>query len=360
MRLPLIGISTGMMGGGLPDLTNPAIATMTVTTTGAQTLTLQGVTVAAGKTVTVYWGDGSSNAYTAGAGTRTHDYAGAGTWTVKLSHPSDVTLLDLRDAKITALGPLAKFTTLITLSFDGTKNLVYDANTNPLPGTLVLLTIKNAPGVVYNANTNPLPSGLEALFINTHNFTYDANADPLPAGLKSLSVYNDSKFTYNANTDPLPVGLTTLAFYNLPNVTYDANADPLPGGIASLTLNSLPNVTWDINALQPWPTAVTECSVISCPKVTVSAWTDNAIRSIQLENIYNAAAVDAVLNAILANKANFTYATPTLDLLGGSNAAPSGTYQAADPVTSGKEAAYALVNGNGSYAPGPEWTVTTA
>jgi hypothetical protein len=97
-----------------------------------------------------------------------------------------------------------------------------------------------------------------------------------------------------------------------------------------------------------------------CPNVTVSIWTNNAIRSIQAENTYSQANVDAFLTAILANKANFTWATPTLDLLGGSNSAPSGTYQAADPVTSGNETKYALVNGNGSYAAGPEWTVTTA
>jgi len=48
---------------------------MTVTTTGAQTLTLQDLTVSA--STTVDWGDGSSNDYT-GSGTRTHNYAGAG------------------------------------------------------------------------------------------------------------------------------------------------------------------------------------------------------------------------------------------------------------------------------------------
>jgi hypothetical protein len=48
----------------------------------------------------------------------------------------------------------------------------------------------------------------------------------------------------------------------------------------------------------------------------------------------------ASIAAIWSNKANFTYATPTLDLLGGSNAAPNGMYQAASPPTTGNEKKY--------------------
>jgi hypothetical protein len=99
--------------------------------------------------------------------------------------------------------------------------------------------------------------------------------------------------------------------------------------------------------------------VLACNNVTCSAWTNNAVHSIQWESSCNAAKVDSILLAIWTNKANFTFATPTLDLLGGSNAAPNGTYQAASPPTTGKEYAYDLVNG--SYTPaGPEWIVQTA
>lgn len=89
----------------------------------------------------------------------------------------------------------------------------------------------------------------------------------------------------------------------------------------------------------------------------MDTWSGGAkIRTIVWESALSEAAVDAVVNAIWANKANFTYATPSLDILGGSNAAPSGTYQAASPPTTGKEKIYDLVNG--SYTPdGPEWTI---
>jgi hypothetical protein len=69
--------------------------------------------------------------------------------------------------------------------------------------------------------------------------------------------------------------------------------------------------------------------------------------------------VDTVLEEIWNNKANFTWSAPTLDLLGINNAAPSGTYQAASPPTTGNEYKYDLVNGVYTAA-GPEWTVTTA
>ena len=162
--------------------------------------------------------------------------------------------------------------------------------------------------------------------------------------------------TYNANTNPLPSGLTTLHLQILPGLTYNANTNPLPAGLTYLYLYSLSGLTWEIKSGAAWPTGATTCEVTGCPNVTVTAWTDNAIRSIRLENAYNQAAVDSIVNAIWANKANFTYATPSLDILGGSNAAPSGVYQATNPPTTGKEKIYDLVNGNATPA-GPEWTV---
>jgi hypothetical protein len=265
--------------------------TFTVTTTGAQTLTLAGMTVAAGKSVVVDWGDTNTNTYTAGAGARTHAYAGAGTYTVKITKRRDVTLLNLGDAKITSL------------------------------------------------------------VINSTN--------PLPTGLTSLTLSALAGFTYNANTNPLPTGLTSLYLYSIAGLTYNANTNPLPTGLTSLTLSALAGLTWDINNSQKWPVGATTVTVLACNNVTCSAWTNNAVHSIQWESSCNAAKVDSILLAIWTNKANFTFATPTLDLLGGSNAAPNGTYQAASPPTTGKEYAYDLVNG--SYTPaGPEWIVQTA
>jgi hypothetical protein len=45
----------------------------------------------------------------------------------------------------------------------------------------------------------------------------------------------------------------------------------------------------------------------------------------QESEIRSQATVDSILAECVANEATFTYATPTLDLLGGGNAAPSAT-----------------------------------
>jgi len=130
----------------------------------------------------------------------------------------------------------------------------------------------------------------------------------------------------------------------------------MPTGLLTLYLNNLSGLSWSIDGSYPWPTGATTCVILTCPNVTVSAWTDNAIRTIQIESALSAAQVDALCLAIWNNKANFTYATPSLDILGGGMAAPGGTYQTASPPTTGKEYLYDLVNG--SYTPaGPEWTV---
>ena len=70
----------------------------TVTTTGAQTHNIASLGVSAA--TTVYWGDGNSDIYT-GTAARSHAYAGAGTWVVSVDEPLYVTTLNLNDNKIT-------------------------------------------------------------------------------------------------------------------------------------------------------------------------------------------------------------------------------------------------------------------
>jgi len=88
-KLMLLGAMEGKKGLGL-----------TATTTGAQTLTIESMTVITGETVTVNWGDGNSDIYT-GTGARTHNYAGAGVYTVSITPPTAISKLYLSDNKIT-------------------------------------------------------------------------------------------------------------------------------------------------------------------------------------------------------------------------------------------------------------------
>ena len=106
------------------------------------------------------------------------------------------------------------------------------------------------------------------------------------------------------------------------------------------------------------PTGMIFLALASLAGLTpIDTWAINSYRTIQYENNLTQAQVNAVVSAIHANKANYTYATPSLDIAGTGNAAPSGTYQTVCPPTTGKEYIYDLVNGICTAA-GPEWTVT--
>ena len=283
---------------------------LTATTTApSQTVTLQRITPT-GSAIKVYWGDGSNSTIASGnTVTTNHVYTSAAAYTVRIEQPRWITYLDLRDAK--------------------------------LSGTI-------------NQTTNNMPTGLTTLYLQSlSGLTWTVNGD-MPTGLTTLSLQSLSGLTWTVSGD-MPTGLTYLSLNNLTGLTWTVGGD-MPTGLTTLYLNTLSGLTWTINGTNSWPTGATTATVLTCVNVTVSAWTDNAIRIVRFENAWSQANVDACVNAFWANKANFTYATPSLDILGGSNAAPSGTYQAASPPTTGKEKIYDLVNGN--YTPaGPEWTV---
>ena len=82
-----------VLGGSAAD---PS-ASFTAVTSGAQTLTINALTVSAATTVD--WGDGSSDVYT-GSGARTHNYAGAGTWQVRILEPLNVTTFNVNSTGV--------------------------------------------------------------------------------------------------------------------------------------------------------------------------------------------------------------------------------------------------------------------
>lgn len=80
-------------------------------------------------------------------------------------------------------------------------------------------------------------------------------------------------------------------------------------------------------------------------------WT--SIQAIRCDGLaLTQAVVDGILADLYAGGAGFTYNTPTLNV-GGTNAAPSGTYQDADPPTTGMEYIWELVNAFSKH-----WTIT--
>jgi hypothetical protein len=181
--------------------------------------------------------------------------------------------------------------------------------------------------------------------------------------LKYLSL-SDAKLSGTIDaTNPIPSRLLVLYLSTIAGLTWTVDATaPMPTGLTSLTLYNMVGITWAVDTPVPMPIGLTSLILLGVNGVTVdiAQWSRiNGIHSIRYESTLNQAAVDLVLQGIWNNKANYTYATPTLDLLGTGNAAPSGTYQAASPPTTGEEYKYDLVVGAYTTA-GPEWTVTTA
>jgi hypothetical protein len=205
-------------------------------------------------------------------------------------------------------------------------------------------------------------TGLLSLTLNSlTNLSWTVNStSPMPASLATIAFTSVSGVIWVvSDAAPMPVGLTSLVFNGPVGVTWTIGTSaPMPTSLALLFLSTLSTINWTVGVNAPMPSTMQTLTVRACANIAaISTWAINSYRAIVYENNLAQAAVDAVLAAIWANKANYIYATPSLDIAGTGNAAPSGTYQAASPPTTGKEYAYDLVNGAYTAA-GPEWVVT--
>jgi len=79
--------------------------TLTATTTApGETVTIDRMTPAAGKTLTIAWGDGNSTVVAAGDTTaKSNVYAAAGTYPVTVTLATDIVQIDLHDSKLSGL-----------------------------------------------------------------------------------------------------------------------------------------------------------------------------------------------------------------------------------------------------------------
>jgi hypothetical protein len=158
----------------------------------------------------------------------------------------------------------------------------------------------------------------------------------------------------------LPTGLTFL----------NTNSTPTISGTFS-SIKNAPLITWygqsnstlyTGSLLSDLPSTLQTCYIYSNSGITAASIAHLvAIQDLRIYSMgWSQAYVDLVLmsigNAILANAAHFTYATPSINI-GGTNQAPSGTYQAPSgpggTITSGLEAVWVMVHNVGHA-----WTVT--
>jgi hypothetical protein len=322
----------------------PKPFTLTATTTApAQTVTIQQLTSSVAQTL--YWGDGATSPMPAGStATLSHEYAEAGSYLIRVPDARRLTTIDLRDAKLGGLNtaqlrssPLDRFyVTAITSSTIRSADMVawrpktWYLYSMPAGGTY---SIASADMVAWRPSTwyrSSMPLGAYTI----------ASADMAAWRPTTWYLYSmPAGGTYSiASADMVAWRPTTWYLYSMP-----------AGGAYSIA--SADMVAWTT-------TQYLRCYNLPAGAVDVtgSFATLVSLRDLQLQdNGFIQAQVNGVLTGIWGNKANYTYATPALNI-GGTNAAPSGTYQSTCPPTTGKEYAYDLVNGI-CTADGPEWAV---
>ena len=152
--------------------------------------------------------------------------------------------------------------------------------------------------------------------------------------------------------------------YSMPAGTYAIDsAGMVDWRPSTWYLSSMPAGTYAIDSADMVDWRPTYCYLFSMPAASSSYtfaasvmrnWT--AAIDIRCNDLgLSEAAVNTIVHDIWSGKATYTYAAPRL-YIGGTNANPSGVYQAVCPPTSGLEEVYDLVNGN-CTADGPEWAV---
>jgi len=341
----------------------------TATTTGAQTLTLQRITPT-GANVVVDWGDGGapSTILNGNTGTTTHNYAGAGTWAVTITQPGKLTYIDLQDAKITTFNSsaLVSCSALTHLSLNLSSATVTFNNVHIASMALTHLYL-NLPSATVTFNSVHIASmALTTLSLSIPSATGVFNsADIASMALTYLYVYMPSATGVFNSADIASMALTYLYLY-LPSATGVFNsADIASMALTALSLSMLSaTVTFNsthIAARSTITNIAVVCSSGATTTITRADWDGfPACGTIRVEAGLAQAEVDAILLGLYDGFAAKTVTGGTIDLLGQSNAAPSGVLQAANPPTTGYESAYELVNDSAGVSTKHWVSATTA
>ena len=347
---------------------------LTATTTGAsETVSIARLTTY--YNTTIDWGDGSApetlvaNVTTA----RTHVYATAGTYPITVNHAHLITQLQVDNAKLGGIDTAElKYSVLtyfwVTLATGCTINSADMVNWRPTTWWLLSM-----PAGTYDIDSTDMVNWRPTTWYlySMPAGTYDIDsADMVDWRPTTWRLYSMPAGTYDIDsTDMVNWRPTEWWLHSMPAGTYDIDsADMVDWRPTYWYLYSMPAGTYSISSsgMVKWnpkywrlfsmPAAGSSYTfAASCMR----SWT--SIESLKLEDMgLLAATVDAILMDIYAGLATFTAATPSLTI-GGTNAAPSGTYQ--DPPgapATGLEAVWEMTHDDkpwtvaatgGSYSP---------
>ena len=163
-------------------------------------------------------------------------------------------------------------------------------------------------------------------------------------GLQEFRGYSNTSCNVTGSLSDLP---STMAYLHLGSTssTITGALGDLPSTMTVLHLGSTSSTI--TGALGDLPSTMAYLNLGSTSSTItggVSAPSATGLLNAQLYSmVYTQAQLDALILYIYMYRANWTSAAPVLHI-GGTNPAPSGTYQDGDPPTTGKEYIYELVN----------------
>ncbi|MCB0073852.1 MAG: hypothetical protein KDE20_20430 [Caldilineaceae bacterium] len=164
-------------------------------------------------------------------------------------------------------------------------------------------------------------------------------------GLTYLRAYGNTGLNVSGSLADAPAGLTQLQL-NLGSTSSNITGSlaDAPAGLTQLYLYSTSsNIT---GSLADAPAGLLYLNLYNTSSAITGGATAMAavgIREIRCDSSSTTQAnIDSILARLYADRAGFTYATPTLNV-GGTNPDPTGTYADATPPTTGLEYAYKLV-----------------
>jgi hypothetical protein len=264
------------------------------------------ITVPSSRFATLQYGDGDSEQISGTELGFSHTYGVDGTWRARLRHVPcrEIVSIDGRSDSLIALRNLRRCVRLVSLIAYG--NALLSMPLRDVPARVTTLSIGGCPLIT-------------------------GDLSDVPAGVTYLSVYGCPRIT--GDLSDVPARVTTLSVSNCPLITGDLS--DVPAGVTILYAYVAPSIS---------PVGIQHLTDISDIRID--------------SNNYSTSVVDSVLLAMYNSRMGFTAAAPSLQI-GGTNAAPSGTYQNADPPTTGLEYVYKLVNdpdGDGHRKWAISWT----
>lgn len=264
-----------------------------------------------GQTVTVVWGDGTSNNYVLSATVDTaisHTYASSAVYTITILRANCITRLTstYADGRSDWGANITGWISLTYLDVQGSNTL-----TGSVAGLTQLTRL-----VVTGSNT--LTGSVAGLTSLTTLSVQGSNT--LTGSVAGLTGLNFMVALGSNTLTGSVAGLTSLTYLDV------RGSNTLTGSVAGLTLLTYLAITGGLNTIT-W--AVGPLHVLAVLNASNNALTQ--------------AQVDAILLAMYTNRAGYTAAAPSA-ILGGTNAAPSGVYADEDPPVTGKGMAYELVN----------------